>query len=125
MYDIGTLIRKRFPNKKEYEGEVVNYDPTNQYYRIKYLDGDTEDFTPQEMKQYLHPYQRYSQKMEAKAAGGTIWDPELNKMCHYRDLIKHYNPVTRLRWTRSGEKESGRLCQGYKEEQGMDVIEWD
>ena len=83
MYDIGTIIRKRFPNKQYYEGEVTNYDPTNQYYRIKYLDGDTEDFTPQEMKDHYHPYQRYTQKAEANEAGGTIWDPELNKMCHY------------------------------------------
>ena len=45
-------------------------------------------------------------------------------MCHYRDLNKYYNPVTRLRWTKSGKKEFGRLCQGYGEEQGMDVIEW-
>ena len=55
---------------------------------------------------------------------GTIWDPELNKMCHYRDLIKHHNPVIRLRWTKSGEKEFGRLCQGFEKEEGMDVIQW-
>ena len=122
MYDIGTIIRKRFPNKKHYKGEVTDYDPTNRYYKIRYLDGDTEEYTPQEMKQYYHLYQRYTQKAEANAAGGMLWDPELNKMCHYRDLIKHYNPVTRLRWKRSGEKEFGRLCQGYQEEQGMDVI---
>ena len=45
-----------------------------------------------------------------------LWDPDLNKMCHSRDLIKHYNPITRLRWTKSGEKEFGRLRHGYGEE---------
>ena len=29
-----------------------------------------------------------------------------------------------LRWTRVGEKEFRRLCQGYGDEQAMDVIEW-
>ena len=75
MYDIGTIIRKRFPNKKHYKGEVTDYDPTNRYYKIRYLDGDTEEYTPQEMKQYYHPYQRYTKKAEANAAGGTLWDP--------------------------------------------------
>ena len=109
-YNIGNIIRKRFSNHKYYEGEVTNYDPINKLYQIKYLDGDTEDFTPTERKQYYQHSQRYSQNAEANAAGGTLWDPELNKMCHYRDLIKHYNPVTRLRWTKSSEKEFGRLC---------------
>ena len=65
-----------------YEGELTNYDPINRLYQIKYLDGDTEEFTPTEMKQYYHQSQRYSQNAEANAAGGTLWDPELNKMCH-------------------------------------------
>ena len=39
-------------------------------------------------------------------------------------ILTLYNPITRLRWTRSGGKEFGRLCQGYGEEQGIDAIEW-
>ena len=58
------------------------------------------------------------------AAGGRIWDPELKKMTLYRDLIKHSNPIIQQRWIKGGEKEFGRLTQGYKEEQGMDVLEW-
>ena len=123
-YDIGTIIQKRFPNYKYYKGEITNYDPINKWYKLQYIDGDYEEFTLAEVKQFYHPTQRYSKRAEANAAGGTLWDPELNKMCHYRDLIKHYNPVTRLRWTKSGEKEFGRLCQGHGDEEGMDVIEW-
>ena len=78
-YDIGTIIRKRFSNRKYYEGEVTDYDPINQLYQIQYLDGDAEEFTPAEMKQYYYQPQRYSQKTEVNAAGGTLWDPELNK----------------------------------------------
>ena len=89
-HDIGTLIRKRFPNRKHYEGEVTNYDPTNRLYRIKYLDGDTEDFAPEEVKQHFHHTQRHTQKAEANAAGGTLCDPEFNKMCHY---ILHWHAL--------------------------------
>ena len=46
LYDIGTIIRKRFNNNKYYEGEVTNYDPINRLYQIKYLGGDSEEFTP-------------------------------------------------------------------------------
>ena len=62
----------------------------------------------------------------AQAAGGTIWDEQLNRMAHYRDLIKHPDPKIRGRWTTAGENEFGRLCQGFKPNEitGMDVIEW-
>ena len=63
---------------------------------------------------------------KAFAAGGTIWDEQLNKMAHHRDLIKHPNQTIKDRWTSSGENEFGRLCQGFKPNgvEGMDVIEW-
>ena len=51
-YDIGTIIRKQFPNKKYYEGKITDYDPRNKLYHIKYLDDDTEELTPAEVKQY-------------------------------------------------------------------------
>ena len=62
----------------------------------------------------------------AQAAGGTIWDEQLNRMAHYRDLIKHQNPTIRNRWNTAGENEFGRLCQGFEPNgiTGMDVIEW-
>jgi hypothetical protein len=60
----------------------------------------------------------------AFAAGGAMWDEELNKMVKYRDLINHDNPATKDRWLRSGENEFARLFQGYGETDGMDVLEW-
>jgi hypothetical protein len=60
----------------------------------------------------------------AFAAGGAIWDEELNKMAKYRDLINLDNPAIKDRWLRSGENEFERLFQGYGETDGMDVLEW-
>ena len=67
-----------------------------------------------------------SQQAWDLAAGGTIWDPELKKMAHYRDRIKHPNATIRNRWIKSGENEFGRLFQGFKPNniEGMDVLEW-
>ena len=63
---------------------------------------------------------------KALAANGTIWDPELQKQAHYRDLIKHQNSTIKQRWLTGGENEFGRLCQGFPPNkiEGMDVIEW-
>jgi hypothetical protein len=51
-YDTGTIIRKRFPDGKYYQGEVINYDHANRYYKIKYEDGDQEDFDENDMELY-------------------------------------------------------------------------
>ena len=40
----------------------------------------------------------------------------------HKDLINHPDPETRKLWTGGGEKEFGRLCQGYNETKGKDVL---
>jgi hypothetical protein len=52
IHRIGTKVRKKFNDGKYYEGEVIRYDPINQYYKIKYRDGDQEDYDEKDMKQY-------------------------------------------------------------------------
>ena len=155
----GTIVRKRFEDGKYYEGEVTGYDTINEYYKIAYTDGDTEEYDNDDMKRYYKAFQRYAKPSRrgtalqtrehdsnfdyrlfptpkqrvihrAYATGGTIWDPQLNKMAHYRDLIIHPNPDIQQRWMESGENEFGRLCQGYppNDIEGLDVIEfipWD
>ena len=56
-------------------------------------------------------------------AAGAIWDPELNKMASYRDLIRHPNKEIRDRWNKSGVNEFARLLQGYGDIEGMNVLE--
>ena len=51
-------------------------------------------------------------KHYAMAAAGKVWDPELNKMASYRDLINHPNKAICELWTGSGENEYGRLFDG-------------
>lgn len=60
----------------------------------------------------------------AFAAGGAIWDDELNKFAKYRDLVNHHNDVIKQRWLRSAENEFARLFQGYNGVEGIDVLEW-
>ena len=61
---------------------------------------------------------------KALATGGTIWDPMLHRMAHYRDLIIHPNPEIQERWIKGGENEFGRLFKGYGDTEGMNVCEW-
>ena len=56
---IGTIVLRKFKNGKWYEGEVTHYNQTNKFYKIKYRDGDTEDYSHSEMKQYRKPKQHY------------------------------------------------------------------
>ena len=51
VYENGTIVKKRF-NKGWYKGEVTKYDPTEKYYTILYTDGDTEEFTHDEVKRF-------------------------------------------------------------------------
>ena len=60
----------------------------------------------------------------AMAASGKVWDEELNKMAHYRDLAKHPNKAIRDMWIEGAENEFARLFQGYKDIEGLNVLEW-
>lgn len=58
---IGTIISKKFPETgKFYEGEVIDYDAENKWYKIRYLDGDEEEFDEEELKQNRKKVQRYA-----------------------------------------------------------------
>lgn len=149
LHKIGTIVRKRF-NRGHFEGEVVGYNNINGYYKIQYQDGDTEEYDANDMKKYYKHLQKYSPPAKALqitkepkydtnfnynlfpankhhkafATGGTIWDPTLEKMAHYRDLIIHPNPKIQARWIKGGENEFGRLINGYGGAEGMNVCEW-
>jgi hypothetical protein len=60
IHRMGTIIRKRFHDGKYYAGEVVDYDATNKYYKIKYKNGDKEDFDEKDMKLYYKQNQHFS-----------------------------------------------------------------
>ena len=59
---MGTIVRKRFNDGKFYEGEVTKYDPINNYYTVRFQDGDVEEYDHDEMKRYKKKQQRYSKK---------------------------------------------------------------
>ena len=58
IHPIGTIINKRF-HGKYYEGEVEEYFPREDLYKIKYTDGDTEDFTAKEVSAHKKQKQIY------------------------------------------------------------------
>jgi hypothetical protein len=60
IHGIGTIVRKRFHNGKYCEGEVIDYNTINKYYKIKFKDGDQEDFDEKDIKQYYKQNQQYS-----------------------------------------------------------------
>lgn len=60
IFGKGTIIRKLFGNGNHYEGEVVGYDPIRKCYKIKYTDGNLEDYDAGDMKKYYKDNQRYS-----------------------------------------------------------------
>jgi hypothetical protein len=60
IHGIGTIVRKRFHNGKYYEGEVINYDTINKYYKVRFKDRDLEDLDKKDMKQYYKQNQQYS-----------------------------------------------------------------
>mmetsp|Transcript_12970 Transcript_12970/g.32751 ORF Transcript_12970/g.32751 Transcript_12970/m.32751 type:complete len:310 (+) Transcript_12970:132-1061(+) len=71
---IGTIISKKFPETGEfYEGEVTGYDAENKWYKIRYLDGDEEEFDEEELKQYRKKVQRYAhEKFKRKTLRKTL-----------------------------------------------------
>jgi hypothetical protein len=52
IHGMVTIVLKRFHNGKYYEGEVIDYDTINKYYKIKFKDGNQEDFDEKDIKQY-------------------------------------------------------------------------
>jgi hypothetical protein len=59
VYTNGTIVRRKF-STGYHEGEIILYDSKEKYYKIKYQDGDTEEMTYMEVKQYRKKNQRYS-----------------------------------------------------------------
>lgn len=59
IYPNGTIICKKF-SRKYYEGEITGYDFINNFYKIKYCNGDTEEFMPDEITKYQKELQRYN-----------------------------------------------------------------
>ena len=55
----GTIVRRKF-SSGYHEGEITKYDPIEQYYKIVYRDGDTEEMTYNEIKQYRKKSQQYT-----------------------------------------------------------------
>ena len=47
-----------------HEGEIASYDPVNGYYKVKFKDGDREEYTYNEIRLYRNSRQTYSIRQE-------------------------------------------------------------
>ena len=61
LFPIGTIIKKDI-----HEGEITSYDPVNKYYKVKFEDGDREEYTYGEILLYRKSKQVYSRKKKIK-----------------------------------------------------------
>ena len=50
---IGMEVKKKFNDNKFYDGTVKKYDKKKKWFKIKYLDGDTEDLNVNQLKKVL------------------------------------------------------------------------
>ena len=78
IYPNSTIIQKKFSGKY-YEGEITGHQSLNNFYKIKYYNGDTEKFMPNEIKKFCKHIQQYSR-------GGP---PR-----QFKSLVEHTTPNT-------------------------------
>ena len=61
LYPIGTIICKYHSDILSFhEGGITSFDATNNLYHVKYLQGDREEFTYDEIRKYRKPTQKYT-----------------------------------------------------------------
>ena len=73
LYPLGTIIRHKCEIDNLYhEGEVMMYDPTNNLYRIKYRDGDVDDFNYEEVTKYRKAKQKYRKDLKMKRINHSL-----------------------------------------------------
>ena len=60
QHPVGTIVRKWFNDNKWHEGEVTGYDAKNNLYKVKYQDGDIEEYDPEVMRKFKKKRQQYS-----------------------------------------------------------------
>ena len=51
IYPIGTTIKNKF-NQFNHVGRIIKFGDINKWYTIEYYDGDWEEISPKEVKQY-------------------------------------------------------------------------
>ena len=56
--------------------------------------------------------------------GGKLYNQQLKKIAARHKLVRHPNAKIARCWRTSGANEFGRLFQGYKDIEGLDVLEW-
>ena len=62
---LGIIVHRKFDDDIYSEREVTHYDPINNFYTIKYQDGEGDEYDHNEIKKYKKPKQWYQHKQYA------------------------------------------------------------
>jgi hypothetical protein len=119
---IGTIVRKKFNDEKCYEGEVISYDPISRYYKIKYRDGDEEDYDEKDMKQYKcsKPLRRRARssridtdqwKLSEKDRDTLASSVDDNFMAKFEEFLVYKNKISECN-KRSVMRQAKKLASG-------------
>ena len=61
------IIQKYYANTLSFnEGEITSFNATNNHYYVKYLQGNREEFTYDEIRKHMKPIQKYTKKKPSR-----------------------------------------------------------
>ena len=94
LFPLGTIIRRRCENDNMfYEGEVTAYDSINNRYKIKYKEGEIDDFTYEELRKYRKTHQKYRKVLKLKCINKTTTDSQSQHDIFFIPAKANPNPV--------------------------------
>ncbi|MGK3756716.1 MAG: hypothetical protein ACI8RD_009030, partial [Bacillariaceae sp.] len=67
IYSIGTKISRKFNDGQYYDGKITSHDDDSGWYKIKYDDGDEEEFDNALVKRWLKKKSKKSKSKKRKA----------------------------------------------------------
>ena len=73
IFPISIIVKKDM-----HEGEITLYDPVNNYYKVKFKDGDREEYTYDEILMYRKSKKLYFRKKETKST-------TCGSQCHFNN----------------------------------------
>ena len=94
LFSLGTIIWCRCENDNMYyEGEVTAYNSINNLYKIKYKEGEIDDFTYEELRKYRKTHQKYRKVLKLKCINKTTTDSQSQHDIFFIPAKANPNPV--------------------------------
>ena len=92
LYPIGTIIQKKFNGGIFYEGAITSYYSINNLCKVKFMNGDREECTYEEVWNHCKTTQMYTKPKKTKST--TCGPPrKFNNAAMFIPTKKNLNPV--------------------------------